>query len=73
MLALPGALRAKRTSKEPQPGMTSCLIRRMADMPHDSADRAGREGARDSGGVGPQEAQPPAAGNARQEAEAKLK
>jgi hypothetical protein len=49
MLALPGAVRAKRTSKEPQPGMTSCLIRRMADMLHDSADRTGREGARDWG------------------------
>ena len=39
-------------------------------MFHDSADRAGREAARDRRGVGPQEAQPPAAGDACQEAEA---
>jgi hypothetical protein len=51
---------------------TSCLARSLAcrdlwelvaaraDMPHDSADRAGREAARDRGGVGPQEAQPAA-------------
>jgi hypothetical protein len=39
-------------------------------MPHDPADQARREAARDRGGVGPQEAQSPAAGDTCQEAEA---